>query len=85
MKPFLTLHYMHVKMKAHSSKQEYLKKASTKLSCGKKTSDFFLKKRSFRFFDLKFSNYFYIRTLGVKIRNLKVNFKTGDNWRQVGQ
>ena len=24
-------------------------------------------------------------TLGVKIRNLKVDFKTGGTWRQVGQ
>ena len=27
----------------------------------------------------------FILTLGVKIRNLKVDFKTGGTWRWVGQ
>ena len=26
-----------------------------------------------------------VSTLGVKIRNLKVDFKTGGTWRRVGQ
>ena len=32
----------------------------------------------------KYIGYMY-STLGVKIRNLKVDFKTGGTWRRVGQ
>ena len=32
-----------------------------------------------------FFEYVVYYTLGVKIRNLKVNFKTGGTWRRVGQ
>ena len=34
---------------------------------------------------LKVTNPTLVSILGIKIRNLKVNFKTGGTWRRVGQ
>ena len=36
-------------------------------------------------FGLPMEIFFRLCTLGVKVRNLKVNFKTGSTWHRVGQ